>query len=100
MVKELDEINIMGVDYDIQYVDVVNKENPEYGEVNFFNSVIKIDNSLSDDMKQVTLIHEIIHCICLGLGLYEISENEIIVQSLSTALYDVWKTNFAGANKL
>ena len=95
--NELNTITVMGVDYDIEYVDVVNKEEPRFGEVDFFNSVIKIDNSLSEDMKQVTLIHEIIHCICLGLGFYEISEDETIVQSLSTALYDVWKSNFAEA---
>lgn len=93
--KPLESVNVMGVDYAIEYVDVANKENPAYGEVDFFKSVIKIDKTLTKDMKEVTLIHELLHCICLGLGMYDISENEAKIQSLATALHDVWKCNFA-----
>ncbi len=92
--EKLESVNVMGVDYAIEYVDVVNKINPEYGEVDLLGSVIRIDKNLSNDMRQVTLIHELLHCICLGLGLYDITENETTIQSLATALHDVWKCNF------
>lgn len=43
----LDKISVMGMEYAIEYVDVVDKENPRFGQVNFFESKIKIDKSLS-----------------------------------------------------
>ena len=91
----LDKVTVMGVEYAIEYVDVVDKENPRFGQVNFFESKIKIDNSLSDDMRKQTLIHEILHCVCQGLGLYDLGENENAIQSIATALYDISKSNQA-----
>ena len=88
-------ISILGIDYNIEYVEVVNKEEPRFGQVDFFESKIRIDKSLSEDMKKQTLLHEILHCICQGLGLYDIGENENAIQSMATALYDVSKSNKA-----
>ena len=90
-----DSVSILGVVYKIEYVEVVNKEDPRFGQTDFFNSVIKIDSSLSDDMKKQTLIHEIMHCICWALGLYDIGENENAIQSIASALYDISKDNQA-----
>lgn len=91
----LDKISVMGMEYAIEYVDVVDKENPRFGQVNFFESKIKIDKSLSEDRKKQTLIHEILHCVCQELGLYDLNDNENAIQSIATALYDISKNNQA-----
>ena len=91
----LEKITVMGIEYTVEYVEVVNKEEPRFGQVDFFESRIQIDRSLSEDMKKQTLLHEILHCICQGLGLYDIGENENAIQSMATALYDVSKSNKA-----
>lgn len=90
-----DSITILGINYKIEYVEVVNKEEPRFGQTEFFNSVIKIDRNLSPDMKKQTLLHEIMHCICWSLGLYDIGENENAIQSIASALYDISKNNQA-----
>lgn len=95
MTEIIDSITVMGVEFKIEYVDVVSKEAPTLGQVDYFTNTITIDKSLSDDMKRVTLLHELLHCVCWLLGLYELSENETTIQGLSSALYDVWKNNRA-----
>ena len=95
MTEIIDSITVMGVEYKIEYVDVVSKEEPMFGQVDYFTNTITIDKSLTDDAKRVTLIHELMHCICWSLGLYELGENETVIQSISSVLYDFWKNNRA-----
>ena len=88
------QINILGLTYEIHEVDVVNKSIPRAGEINFVEQVIKIDQTLSKDRKNVTLLHEIIHGICEQLHLNEIGDNEQMVQGLAVALHQILKDGF------
>lgn len=84
----LDQINILGAIYTIKYVDYISKEELKIGEVDYINQEIKIMNDLSNDIKNITLWHEIIHAILNQLG-FEESENEHLVQSLATGIHQV-----------
>ena len=86
-------INILGIDFSVNEVPVVNKNSPEKGEINYLKCQILIDESMPEDLKEQTLWHEILHAICDLTGNYEIGQNENAVQSIATALYCVLKTN-------
>lgn len=88
----LEQINILGAIYTIKYVDYISKEELKIGEVDYINQEIKIMNDLSNDIKNVTLWHEIIHAILNQLG-FEDSENEHLVQSLATGIHQVISDN-------
>ncbi len=61
-------------------------EEGQQGMVDFKNSVIYINKELNKEQKEVTLIHEIIHCINSQL-------DETTVEFLAQSLYQVIKDN-------
>lgn len=86
-------VNILGINFEVLEVEVVNKEIPRKGEIDFLKNVIKVDESMPADSKEQVLIHEILHGILDLLGLDEINENEYAVQSIATAIHHVFKSN-------
>lgn len=79
-------VNILGITYKVIEVDVVNKNEPRFGELNFATSEIRIDQELPDEKKIQVLMHEILHGIFDGLGMEELCKDERSVQSIATAL--------------
>jgi hypothetical protein len=84
------QVNILGLTYSIEEVDVVNKMIPRQGEIDFVSQTIKIDKEMSEDRKNIVLLHEVIHGICEQLGFDEVGDNERVVQGLAVALYQVF----------
>lgn len=81
------ELNILGVTYKVMEVDVVDKREFKFGEIDFITNEIRIDRNLPKTLKNQTLMHEILHAIFQLLGM-EKEESE--VQSLATALHQVF----------
>lgn len=86
------EINILGVVYTIEEVEVVNKAEPRRGEINFLTNEIKIDKNMPKSLKNQVLMHETLHAIFDLLGLSELAEDEEKVQSIATALHQIFST--------
>lgn len=86
------EINILGIVYKVEEVQVVCKKIPRIGEINYMTQVIKIDSTLSEERKKQVLIRETLHGVLELLGLDEINDDEKVVQSIATALYQVFST--------
>jgi Zn-dependent peptidase ImmA (M78 family) len=84
------EINILGLTYSVEEVEVVNKEDLRKGEIDFFKGLIKIDQTMSKTQKEQVLMHEILHAVLETLGFHELNDNEHLVQSLATALHQVF----------
>lgn len=89
-----DSINILGLTYKIIEVDVVNKEMYRAGEINFVEQVIRIDKTLTNQRKEITLMHEIIHGICEQMQYDDIGENEKVVQGFAIALHQILNSGF------
>lgn len=87
------EVNILGVIYKVEEVECVDKYVLCFGNIDYMNSVIRIDKTLSQDKKNQTLMHEILHGIFEGLGYQDLSNDEEKVQSIATALHSVFKEN-------
>lgn len=88
-----EKIKICGVVFKVVQVPVVSKDEPRKGEINYLSCVIKIDESMPDDLKRQVLMHEIFHAVCDLTGNYDIGENENAVQGISTAIYCVLSEN-------
>lgn len=71
-----EKVNILGVTYQIIEVEVVNKEEPRKGEIDFLEGVIKIDKNMPQELKEQVLMHEILHAVCDLLGYKNLCFNE------------------------
>lgn len=89
----MEKVKILGIEYELKEVEQVNKNQRLFGEIDFVNQTIKIEKGLSDDRKKQVLLHEILHGICEQLGIEEINNNENLIQSISSSLYQVLKDN-------
>lgn len=83
-------INIIGIPYEVIEVDQIAKDQMLAGEIDFINQIIRLDKGLSSETKGQTLMHEILHGVCQGLGLYELGTNECAIQSIASALYQIF----------
>ena len=90
--KNIKEINILGVVYTIEEVEVVNKSEPRRGEINFLTNEIRIDKNMPQSLKEQVLMHEILHATFDLLGFSELAEDEEKVQSIATALHQILTT--------
>ncbi len=87
-----EKVNLLGINYKIEEVEVVNKNTPCDGEINYQSLEIRIDKGLADEKKAQVLMHEILHGLFESLGLAELRDDEKAVQSLATALYHLFST--------
>lgn len=86
------ELNILGSTYKVDFVDSISRDELRLGETDYLNQTIKILSGLHSDLETVTLIHEILHVIFNQLEFVE-ENNEHLVQSLATSLYQVFSEN-------
>lgn len=86
----LREINILGCIYTVEEVDIVDRNDPKKGEINFLTNCIRIDKNLPESSKEQVLMHEILHATFDLLGYYDDAENEEKVQGLATALHQIF----------
>lgn len=86
------KINILGVIYDVQEVEYVNKFEPRKGEINYLTNEILVDRSMPKDLKDQVLTHEILHAVFDLLGMDDLGDDEGKVQRIATALHQVFTT--------
>ena len=79
------EVWICGHRFDVEFFDIKNLLEENFGEMCFETSTIKICSTLSDDMKRNVLLHEILHAIYQFAGLTDSSVEEDVVDRLATA---------------
>lgn len=82
-----ENIEILGLAFDVVETPVVNHEQLRDGEIDYRNQVIRIDAGLSDAAKEQVLLHEIIHGVLTQLGFDEETGDERLVQGLAVGLH-------------
>lgn len=91
-------VNILGLDFAVALVPVVDKMVAADGQIDFSAQTISIDESISEQKQEQVLMHEIVHGIFDQLGFSEQSEDEQLVQSLAVALHQTLRPFGALAN--
>lgn len=86
-------VEILGVNYEIKELDIIDENPNVLGQIVYQKQEIQIKKSLLKDMKNSTIIHEIVHGILFHSGKQELNEKEDLVESLSSSIYQVLKSN-------
>ena len=87
------QVEILGVNYEIKELDIIDENPNVLGQIVYQKQEIQIKKSLLKDMKNSTIIHEIVHGILFHSGKQELNEKEDLVESLSSSIYQVLKSN-------
>lgn len=87
------QVEILGVNYEIKEVDIIDENPNVLGQIVYQKQEIQIKKPLLKDMKNSTIIHEIVHGILFHSGKQELNEKEDLVESISSSIYQVLKSN-------
>ena len=88
-----DKINILGINYYLEEKDIVSDDLNCCGQIDYQQLKIQIKKDLAEEMKKITLIHEILHGILHSTGNEELNNNEDLINRLSTSIYQIFKSN-------
>lgn len=86
-----DKVNVSGVNYNVEFVDRFVENHNLQGQVIYHKGLIQIDKNMSDDKKEQTFVHEMLHA-CFNEAGY-IEQDEDIINRVSIVLYQVLKDN-------
>ena len=87
------QVEILGVNYEIKELDIIDENPNVLGQIVYQKQEIQIKKSLLKDMTNSTIIHEIVHGILFHSGKQELNEKEDLVESISSSIYQVLKSN-------
>ena len=86
------QVKVGGLTYDIRLVDEPMENGEEPAAVFFHKQEIRIKNNLTQGMKELCLIHELMHIVFYHVGYYPDNDEEVI-DRLSKTLYQVMVDN-------
>lgn len=87
-------IRVDGIDYAIeQKPDLNNGSNVLYGEVSYSEAKITINTKIDEQLKELTLWHELVHIILNNADMYDERDNEKLVNAISTGVYQIIQDN-------
>lgn len=86
-------MKILNLNFEVLEVDVIDNDDGVLGRINYITQKIYIKKSLTEEHKKIVLLHEILHSILQQLGFDEEHDNEHLIDSLSTSIYQVIKDN-------
>ena len=85
-------IDICGIPYQVvECEDYFTGDSVHFGEIDIKQCKIQIAKDMSKEMKEQTLMHELLHGILMTLGYTEENENEQFVTAVSAAMYPIFK---------
>ena len=80
------KVDICGIPHTVIETENVFDTTLNFGMISFQNCEIKINKDMPNELKSVTLCHEILHGILTHLGYYDKSDDEQFVQSMAQAI--------------
>jgi Zn-dependent peptidase ImmA (M78 family) len=89
------KVKISGIDYEVATGDPRNANEQGdilMGEITYHEATIYINDELNKQLKEATLLHEIVHGILYHMG-SELNGNEKFVEGFASGLHQVFKDN-------
>lgn len=85
------EIDVAGIIYETKEVDGLAIKHDQWGKIYYDDCLIEIDSNMTDERKQQTFTHEMLHAIFAEAGYSE--HDEEMITRVSNVLYQVLKNN-------
>ncbi|MCM1259665.1 MAG: hypothetical protein NC182_01815 [Prevotella sp.] len=89
----VNKIKILNLEFEIREVECISHGGSQIGEINHIDQVILLKKGLSEERKKIVLLHEILHSIFEQLGFAEEHDNEHLIDSLASSIYQILNDN-------
>lgn len=89
----INKVKIFSREYEIVEKECLEHGSEAIGRINYIEGKIELKADVDKDLKEITLLHEVIHGILGSLGFDQQNENEQLIDSLSVGLHQVIKDN-------
>jgi hypothetical protein len=86
-------VNILGLTHKVEIVPNLSANWDTLGDISYNEQLIRLDAGLSEERRDVVLLHEIVHGILNGLRYTAENADEKLVQGLAIGLYQALKNN-------
>jgi hypothetical protein len=83
------QLKIGGAIYTVNEVDGLMRKLSLFGNVDFSDCIIQIDTDISDERKEQTLIHEMLHAVHFEAGYDPSDQDEDMINRASNVLHQV-----------
>lgn len=87
------KIKILNLEFEVIEKECIEHGSTLIGQILHLEQKIYMLKSLSEERKKIVLIHEILHSVLDQLGFEAQHDDEHLIQSLATSLYQVFKNN-------
>lgn len=84
-------VKVAGIDYKVEQVEEIDNNPSHMGDVVYQKSLIRIKQGMSEDKKEQTLVHEILHACFEEAGIE--NQEEDTINRVGVILYQVLKDN-------
>lgn len=85
------KVNICGIPHEVIECQDAFDIDLHFGQIDYDKAQIRINKSLTEELKKEALCHEIIHGILVHLGYNDESSDEKFVQQLGNAIYQTFE---------
>lgn len=89
-------VTICGIPYEIVMCEDHFDIDTHFGQIEYGESIIKINSGVKEPMMWQTLCHEIVHGILVHLGYQDLSSDEQFVQALAMAINQTFEVKGGG----
>jgi len=86
------QFSLFGETYKVKKLLKIDKED-SWGEFDPVKNIIKIKKNLNIEQQEQVYLHELMHCVFTNLGYDNLSDDEILVDTIAKALHQVLKTS-------
>lgn len=81
------KVNICGIDFTVQEIPSNARDDTFMGRSDILACKISLNADMPEQQKQVTLIHEVLHCILDNHSFAKESNDEVLISTLAAELY-------------
>lgn len=87
------KVKILGSTFEVIEVSYISHGGLEIGSIDYLNQFIQIKADMNQDKKKITLLHEILHSIFEQLGFTKECDDEKLICTLATVLFQIFSEN-------
>lgn len=97
MADKVGTVKICGIPYTVRECEnLLDADGVSFGQVEYLTGQILINSRATNDIKNETLCHEIVHAMLMSLGRNDMANDEMLVQQLGNAIYQTFTVKWEG----